>query len=76
MGEILISLGNITMQIILCADVYSLYFMFIILSGRNTKIIHVKMLNNEEIASFHHYLVVNHCNDDDFELGEPLIVHL
>ena len=34
------------------------------------------MLNNEEIVSFPHYLVVNHCNADDFELGEPLIVHL
>ena len=41
-----------------------------------TKIIHVKMLNNEEIVSFPHYLVVNHCNADDFELGEHLIVHL
>ena len=40
------------------------------------KIIHVKMLNNEEIVSFPHYLVVNHCNADDFKLGEPLIVHL
>ena len=40
------------------------------------KIIHVKMLNNEEIVSFPHYLVVNQCNADDFELGEPLIVHL
>ena len=40
------------------------------------KRIHVKMLNNEEIVSFPHYLVVNHCNADDFELGEPLIVNL
>ena len=40
------------------------------------KIIHVKMLNNEEIMSFPHYLVVNHCNADDFELGENLIIHL
>ena len=40
------------------------------------KIIHVKMLNNEEIVSFPHYLVVNHCNADDFKLGETLIVHL
>ena len=40
------------------------------------KRIHVKMLNNEEIVSFLHYLVVNHCNDDDLELGETLIVHL
>ena len=40
------------------------------------KRIHVKMLNNEEIVSFPHYLVVNHCNVDDFELGEPLIVNL
>ena len=40
------------------------------------KIIHVKMLNNEEIVSVPHYLVVNHCNADDFELGEPLIVNL
>ena len=39
------------------------------------KIIHVKMLNNEEIVSFPHYLVVNHCNADDFELGETLVVH-
>ena len=28
------------------------------------KIIHVKMLNNEEIVSFPHYLVVNHYNAD------------
>ena len=34
------------------------------------------MLNNEEIVSFPHYLVVNHCNADDFELGNNLIVHL
>ena len=40
------------------------------------KRIHVKMLNNEEIVSFPHYLVVNHCNAGDLELGEPLIVHL
>ena len=40
------------------------------------KIIHVQMLNNEEIVSFPHYLVVNHCNADDFQLGEPLIIHL
>ena len=37
---------------------------------------HVKMLNNEKIVSFPHYLVVNHYNVDDFKLGEPLIVHL
>ena len=40
------------------------------------KIIHVKMLDNEEIVSFPYYLVVNHCNVDDLDLGEPLIVHL
>ena len=40
------------------------------------KIIHVRMLNNEEIVSFPHYLVVNHCNADDLKLGEPLIVNL
>ena len=40
------------------------------------KIISVKMLNNEAIVSFPHYLVVNHCNDDNFELGENLIVNL
>ena len=40
------------------------------------KRIHVKMLNNEEIVSFPHYLVVNHCNADDFELEETLIFHL
>ena len=34
------------------------------------------MLNNEKIVSFPHYLAVNHCNADDFELGETLIVHL
>ena len=34
------------------------------------------MLNNEEIVSFPHYLIVNHCNADDFKLGEPLIVNL
>ena len=39
------------------------------------KRIHVKMLNNEEIVSFPHFLVVNHCNADDFELGETLIVN-
>ena len=40
------------------------------------KRIHVKMLNNEEIVSFPHYLVVNRCNADDLELGDPLIVNL
>ena len=40
------------------------------------KIIHVKMLNNEEIVSFPHYLVVNHCNADDLELGDNLIDNL
>ena len=39
------------------------------------KIIHVKMLNNEEIVPFPHYLVVNNCNAYDFELEEPFIVH-
>ena len=34
------------------------------------------MLNNEEIVSFPHYLVVNHGNADDFELGENFIVNL
>ena len=43
--------------------------------GEIPKRIHVKMLNNEEIVSFPHYLVVKHCNADGFELGEPLIVH-
>ena len=28
------------------------------------------MLNNEEIVSFPHYLVVNHYNANDFELRE------
>ena len=40
------------------------------------KKIHVKMLNNEEIVPFPHYLVVNHCNGDDFKLGETFIVYL
>ena len=31
------------------------------------------MLNNEEIVPFPHYLVVNHCNVDDLELGENFI---
>ena len=39
------------------------------------KRIHVKMLTNEEVVSFPHYLVVNHCNADDLELGENLIVN-
>ena len=34
-----------------------------------SKIFHVKMLNKEEIVSFPHYLVVHHCNANDFELG-------
>ena len=37
LGELLISLGNIMMQIILCYDVYDIYFTFRILSGRNTQ---------------------------------------
>ena len=56
--------------------VYYLYFMFIVLSSLNTQNNYVKMLNNEEIVSFPHYLVVNHCNADDFKLGEPFIVNL
>ena len=40
------------------------------------KIIRVKMLNTEEIVSFPHYFVVNHCNADDFKLVEPLIINL
>ena len=40
------------------------------------QIIHVKILNNEETMSFPHYLVVNHCNTDDLELGENLTIHL
>ena len=58
------------MKIILCDDIYVLYFMIKI-----PKIIHVKMLNNEEIVSFPHYLIVHHCNANDFELGDILIVH-
>ena len=53
-----------------------MYLNLIRLLGLNTKIFHVKMLNNEEIMPFPHYLVVNHCNVDDFEMGEPLIVNL
>ena len=34
------------------------------------------MLNNEEIVSFPHYLVVNHCHADDLELENPFIVNL
>ena len=37
LGELLISLGNIIMPIILCVDVYALYIMIIRLSGRNMK---------------------------------------
>ena len=37
LGDILISLGKIIMPIILCSDVYYLYFMFRRLSGRNTQ---------------------------------------
>ena len=76
LGELLISLGKIIMTMIFCSDLYSLYFTFIILLGQIPKIIHVKMLNNEEIVSFPHYLVVNHCNADDLELGEHLIDNL
>ena len=43
--------------------------------GQNSKIFHVKMLNNEEIVPFPHYLVVHYCNANDFELGEILTVH-
>ena len=37
LGEILISLGKIIMKIILCYNLYSLYFIFIRLSGLNTQ---------------------------------------
>ena len=37
LAELLISLGNIIMLIIICSDVYALYFMFRRLSGRNTQ---------------------------------------
>ena len=53
-----------------------MYLNFRILSGLNTKIFHVKMLNNEKIVPFPHYLVVHHCNANDLEVGEILIVHL
>ena len=67
LGELLISLGKIIMPIILCYDVNSIYLNFMIFSGRNTEIIHVKMSINEEIVPFPHYLVVNQCNVDRFE---------
>ena len=35
------------------------------------KRIHVKMFNNEEIVSFPHYLVLNHCNADVY-----IIIHV
>ena len=37
LGELLISLGKIIMPIILCYDVYYMYFIFIILSCQNTQ---------------------------------------
>ena len=76
MGEILIYLGKIIMPIILCYNVYSLYFTFRILSGWNTQNNSCKNVEQWRNRSFPHYLVVNHCNANDFELGEPLIVHL
>ena len=75
LGELLISFWNIIMPIILFFYVYSIYFTLKILSGVNTQnnsCKHVEQWRNSVIS---HYLVVNHCNADDFELGEPLIVH-
>ena len=60
-------------------DFHLYYFLHIHkVSGRNIKIFHVKMLNNEETMPFLHYLVVRHCNANDSELGEafnfPLMI--
>ena len=43
------------------------FLKFKILSGLNTEIFHVKMLINEEIVSFPHYLVVNQFDVDGFK---------
>ena len=63
---------------ILCSDVNPFYLNLLTLSVQNSKIFHVKMLNNEETIPFPHYLVVHHCNANDFELGEdfhcPLLI--
>ena len=53
-----------------------LYFEFRILLGWNAKIFHEKMLNNEEIVPFPHYLVVHQCNIDRLEwISKILMVY-
>ena len=62
---------------ILFYDLNDMYFNFRALSGRNTEIFHIKMLINEEIVSFPHYLVVNQCNVDGFEwISKILMVYI
>ena len=51
-----------------------MYFKFRRLSGLNAKIFHVKMLINEEIVSFPHYLVVNQFDVDGFEWISKIIM--
>ena len=59
---------NVSMIYIWWMDFNWYYFIHIHkVSGRNTKIFHVKMLNNEETMPFPHYLVVNQCNVDGFK---------
>ena len=62
------------MAIILCYDLNDIYFNLKILSGQNNEIFHVKLLINEEIVSFPHYLVVNQCNVDGFEWISKIIM--
>ena len=76
LGELLISSGNIIIIIILFYLVSDIYFMFIILSGLNSQKNSCKNVEQWRNSVIPHYLVVNHCNADDFELGEPFIVHL
>ena len=51
-----------------------MYLNFRILSGQNTETFHVKMLINEEIVPFPHYLVVNHFDVDGFEWISKLMM--
>ena len=68
--------GRFSCSIILYYDLNYLYFKFINLSGRNSKISHVLFSNIQETVPFPQYLVVNSCNLDGIEyMCAPLMIY-
>ena len=66
--------GSSSCSIILYYDVNNLIYLFINLSGQNSKIFYVLFINNKEMVPFPHLLVVNSYNTDRFEWLKKILM--